>query len=113
MRVANPSYGKLRSISSAAKTMPSPARICCIKRCGGQKVSSGKLSVPSPSWFVTSTNSYSGSSRAMRARALMQPGKNANLSRLSTCWLGWGSARMVPSRSINNTFFKPKTMNDE
>ena len=51
------SSGKWRSMCCLAKWMPSLSRVWMMKVCTGQKVSSGKESVPSPSWLLTITSS--------------------------------------------------------
>ena len=97
------SSGKWRSTRMSSKVIPSPSSVCRIKLCTGQKVSSGKESVPSPSWLDTMTNSKSNFER-MKLRLRKTPFVNLSFSNESICSSA-GSSMRVPSRSINNIFF--------
>ena len=59
LRVGALSSGNERSMQISSKVMPSLAKVFSIRLCTGQNVSSGKESVPNPSWLVTITNSKS------------------------------------------------------
>ena len=57
LRVGALSSGKLRSIRMLSNSMPSFLNDWSIRLCTGQNVSSGKESVPNPSWLVTIASS--------------------------------------------------------
>ncbi len=61
LRVGALSFAKVLSMICSEKTIPSCSKVFTKKLCTGQNVSSGKLSVPNPSWLVTMTNSKSNS----------------------------------------------------
>ena len=102
LRQGELSSGKDGSIRMSSNTTPSPSRVFRRMFWAGQKVSSGKAGVPSPSWLEAMTSSYPRPVRAFMPE--MAPGTNSTLSRESICSSA-GSLSRVPSRSTKITLF--------